>query len=178
MSQFNIKALVLPAMIALLVTGCGNDRMSQADAAMAAIRDESAPPIEPLPQPQRVEDFVYSAGDGTVREPFLPPSLINMQTKAEESSGVKPDLTREREPLEDYELAELIYRGKVVAPDGKEHGLVQLPSGVVRDVRIGDYMGKNHGRILEITPTQINLEEILPDSRVGFVYQKTALVTP
>lgn len=176
MTTVNMKALLLSIAVATVLTGCGNDRISQAEQAMAAIRAESSPPIEPIPQPQKVEDFVYSAGD--IRSPFLAPSLINMQAKAEESSGVRPDLSRPHEPLEDYELAELIYRGKVVAPDGKEYGLVQLPNGIVRDVRINEYMGKNHGRVLEITPTQINLEEIVPDSRVGFVYQKNALVTP
>lgn len=176
MTTVNVKAVLLSVVMATILTGCGNDRMSQAEKAMADIRAEPAPSIEPIPQPQKVEDFVYSAND--IRSPFLAPSLINMQTKAEESNGVRPDLTRPHEPLEDYELTELVYRGKVVAPDGKEYGLVQLPGGLVRDVRIGEYMGKNHGRILEITPTQINLEEIVPDSRAGFVYQKAALVTP
>lgn len=178
MTIVNLRAFLLSAVAVAILTGCSNDRMSDAEQAMAAIRDEPAPPIEPLPKPQAVEDFVYSAGGGDVRSPFLAPSLINMQAKAEEMSGVRPDLTRPHEPLEDYELSELIYRGKVVAPDGKEYGLVQSPSGVVRDVTVGEYMGKNHGRILEITPTQINLEEIVPDSRVGFVYQKNSLVTP
>lgn len=177
MSHFSMKGIALSVLVAMTLTGCGNDRMSQAEQAMAAIRDESSPPIEPLPQAQPVEDFVYSAASDT-RSPFLPLSLINMQAKSEEASGVRPDLEREREPLEAYELAELIYRGIVVAPDGKEYGLVQMPNGVVRDVRVGEYMGKNHGRVLEITPTQINLEEIVPDSRVGFVHQKAALVTP
>ena len=35
-------------------------------------------------------------------------------------------------------------------------------------------MVKNDGRIVEITPTQINLVKIIPDSRVGYV-EKTKL---
>jgi type IV pilus assembly protein PilP len=37
-------------------------------------------------------------------------------------------------------------------------------------------MGKNDGRIAEITPTQINLIEIVPDSRVGYVEKPASLV--
>lgn len=174
MSQ-HAKALIFCLVATTLLAGC-DDPVSQADQAMQAIRAEPAPAIEPLPQPEKVEDFVYGAGD--VRSPFLAPSLMNMQSQSNHSNGVKPDVNRPREPLEDYEIADLIYRGKVVAPNGKEYGLVQLPDGTVRDVGIGEYMGKNDGRILEITPTQINLEEIVPDSRAGFVYKKTSLVTP
>ena len=37
-------------------------------------------------------------------------------------------------------------------------------------------MGKNEGRIAEITPTQINLIEIIPDSRVGYVEKANSIV--
>ncbi len=163
------------ATIMSIMTGCA-DRIQQAELEMAEIRNQPSQKIEPPPQPQPVEDFVYSASD--LRSPFLPPSLVNLQAQAIENEGIKPDVNRTREPLEEYELTQLIYRGKVVAPNGQEYGLVQLPDGSVRDVRVGEYMGKNDGRILEITPTQINLEEIVPDTRSGYVYKKTPLVTP
>lgn len=171
----NLKALTIAVAATLLLAGC-SDPAKEAEMRMEQIRQKDAPPIPPLPEPERVEDFVYSAGD--LRSPFLAPSLVNMQAQAIENNGVKPDVNRVREPLEEYELSQLIYRGKVVAPNGEEYGLVQLPDGYVRDVKVGEYMGKNDGRILEITPTQINLEEIVPDTRAGFVYKKTPLVTP
>lgn len=174
-SQLSLKKLALFAMVATVLTGC-EDRLSNAEAKMAEVRAGAGQPIEPLPQPEKVEDFVYSAGQ--VRSPFLAPSLLTMQTQAEQVEGVKPDVNRVREPLEEYELSQLIYHGKVTAPDGKEYGLVQLPDGTVRDVQIGEYMGKSDGKVLEITPTQINLEEIVPDARSGFVYKRTPLVTP
>ena len=164
------------ALISLVVvTGCA-DRVQQAEMEMQQIREQPSAKVEPPPQPQPVEDFVYSAND--LRSPFLAPSLVNLQAQAIQDTGVKPDVNRVREPLESFELDQLIYRGRVVAPNGQEYGLVQVPDGTVRDVRVGEYMGKNDGRILEITPTQINLEEIVPDARAGFVHKKTPLVTP
>lgn len=171
-----MRALVLPVLALVALTGCIDNRSSNVEKEMENIRKGSAAPVEPLPQPQKIEDFVYSAFD--VRSPFLAPSLLTMQTQLEQNTGVKPDVNRKKEPLEEYELSQLIYRGKVVAPNGQEYGLVQLPDNYVEKVQVGGYMGKNDGRILEITPTQINLEEIVPDSRSGFTYKKNSLVTP
>lgn len=176
MVSLNLKTLVLSVFVITSLTACTSNRMGNAEAQMEEIRKSSAKPVEPLPQPQPIEDFVYSASD--VRSPFLAPSLLNMQTQLAQNAGIKPDVNRKKEPLEEYELTQLIYRGKVVAPNGNEYGLVQLPDGFVKEVQVGEYMGKNDGKILEITPTQINLEEIVPDSRSGFTYKKTPLVTP
>lgn len=167
--------LLLPVLAVTALVGCG-ERVSDAQAQMQAIRDQEAPPLAPPPQPQHIEPFEYSAGN--LRSPFLAQSLLMLQAQAESTTGVRPDLTRPKHPLESYELAELIYRGKVVAPNGKEYGLVQLPDGLLRQVQIGEYVGKSDGKILEITPTQINIEEIVPDTNAGFVYKRTALVTP
>lgn len=167
--------LLIPTMALVLLTACG-ERVSEVQARMEQIRGEPAPSIEPPPVPQPIEEFEYSAN--SIRNPFLPQSLLLMQTKSEQTEGVKPDTARPKQPLEFYELAELVYRGKVVAPNGKEYALVQLPDGMVREVQVGEYMGKNFGRILEITPTQINLEEIVPDPQAMFVYKRTSVVTP
>ena len=39
-------------------------------------------------------------------------------------------------------------------------------------------MGKNHGRIVEITSTQVNLIEIVEDARLGYVEKSANLVSP
>ena len=158
------------------LVACSNDRMAVAEQRMAEIRATNAQPVEPLPEPEIIEDFSYTAAD--VRDPFVPPSALTMQMQQAVQSGVKPDVNRMREPLEEFELTELIYRGSVVAPGGQLYGLVQLPNGYIQEVKVGQYMGKSDGKILEITPTQINLEEIIPDARLGFVNKQTALITP
>ena len=172
----NTLKLIGLSLALVVVTGC-SDRLSKAENEMKAIRDSGPTSIPPLPEPKRVEDFIYSAGE--TRNPFVATSLVSMQAAQEAvSSNVRPDTTRPRGPLEDFDLAQLIYRGKVVAPNGQEYGLVQLPDGSTRNVKVGEYIGKSDGRIVEITPTQINLIEIVPDSRNGFIEKKTPLVTP
>ena len=166
--------LILSATV-LSMTGC-TDRIGMAEQAMTDIRNQPAQPIEPPPKAELVEDFVYSAS--TQRSPFLPPSLVNVQGPATSIDGVRPDITRVKEPLEQYELSQLVFRGVVISPEGQQYALVQRPDGSVASVRVGNYLGLNEGRIVEITPTQINLIEIVPDSRAGFVEKPQSLVSP
>ncbi|MDO5767878.1 MAG: pilus assembly protein PilP [Psychrobacter sp.] len=158
-----------------VLTGC-SDRIGKAEQQMAEIRNAPAQPIKPPPPIEKVEDFVYSAN--TLRSPFVPPSLVNVQPSTVTNNGVRPDLTREKEPLEQIELSELIFRGLVISPEGEQYGLVQRPDGSIASVKVGDYLGVNDGRIVEITPTQINLIEIVPDSRSGFIEKPASLVSP
>lgn len=171
--QSRLKLLMMVCLIAL--SACSN-RIVTAEKDMADIRNQPAQPVEPPPQPQIIEDFVYSANE--LRSPFMPPGLMNLQTITIEDTGVRPDLNREKEPLEVFDLSLLVFRGMVVSPEGEQHGLVQRPDGSVTSVKVGDYMGLNDGRVVEITPTQINLIEIVPDSRAGFIERPQSLVSP
>ena len=159
--------MVLVLSVAVLsMTGC-SDRIGMAEQAMTDIRNQPAQPIEPPPKAELVEDFVYSAS--SQRSPFLPPSLVNVQGPTTPIDGVRPDINRIKEPLEQYELSQLVFRGVVISPEGQRYALIQRPDGSVASVKVGDYLGLNDGRIVEITPTQVNLIEIVPDSRAGFV---------
>ncbi len=170
----NMPILLLSVTV-LGLTGC-SDRIGMAEQSMADIRNQNAQPIDLPPQAELVEDFVYSAN--MLRSPFLPPSLNNTQTTIAPLDGVRPDITRTKEPLEQYELSQLTFRGMVISPEGQQYALVQRPDGSVASVKVGDYIGLNDGRIVEITPTQINLIEIVPDSRAGFIEQPQSLVSP
>lgn len=173
---FSKKSLFVSALLPLLLSACVSNRVGNAEQKMKEIREQSAQPVSPVPQPEPAEDFAYGAAG--LRSPFLPPSLITAQAQFETNSNIKPDVNRKRQALEAYDLSQLVYHGRVVAIDGREYGLIRLPDGYIKEVQVGEYMGKSDGRILEITPTQINIEEIVPDSRSGFTYKKTALVTP
>lgn len=157
------------------LSGC-SDRIGVAEQAMTDIRASSAQPIDPPPKALVVEDFVYSAN--ALRSPFLPPSLVNVQGPTSSIDGVRPDINRPKEPLEQYEIAQLTFRGMVISPEGQQYALIQRPDGSVASVKVGDYIGLNYGRIVEITPTQINLIEIVPDSRAGFIERPQSLVSP
>ncbi|PPD17233.1 MAG: hypothetical protein CTY24_15295 [Methylobacter sp.] len=42
-------------------------------------------------------------------------------------------------------------------------GLVRASDGTIHRVKVGNYMGKNYGRIVNISKDKIELVEIVPD---------------
>ena len=170
-----IPSFIALATTAVLLSGCA-DRIGMAEQVMEEIRASTAQPIEPPPKAILVEDFVYSAS--SIRSPFLPPSLVNVQGSTTAIDGVRPDINRTKEPLEQYEISQLTFRGMLVSPEGQKYALIQRPDGSVASAKVGDYLGLNDGRIVEITPTQVNLIEIVPDSRAGFIERPQSLVSP
>lgn len=165
--------LILVSILAL--AGCA-DRVGLAEKKMEEIRNQPSQPVKPPPVPEKIEDFTYDAGQ--FRSPFMPPSLMVAASQSTQVKGVKPDDKRIREPLEAFELNQLVYKGIMVSPSGEKFGMVQRPDGTMATVKVGNYMGKNYGRIVEITATQINMIEIVPDARAGFVEKPASLIAP
>ncbi|WP_395144988.1 pilus assembly protein PilP [Moraxella atlantae] len=166
-------AILVSGITVLSLTGC-QDRVALAQQDMQDIRNQSAQPIQPPPEPEIVEAFNYSAQN--LRSPFMPPSQMLQATQQEQIQGVRPDVTRLKEPLEQFELSELSYKGTMMSQTGQQVALIQRPDGSIATVGVGNYLGKNDGRIAEITPSQINIIEIVPDSRVGYVEKPNTLV--
>lgn len=99
-------------------------------------------------------------------------------SKNEKIKGVTRDTTRIKEPLEQFEMGQLVYKGIIVSSTGEKYGLIQRPDGMVASVKVGNHIGKNDGRIVEITPTQMNLIELIPDERVGYVEKPSSITSP
>jgi len=59
---------------------------------------------------------------------------------------------------------------------GQIVGLIKTPDGEIERGQLGNYMGMNQGRIIEITPTRIDLLEIVPDSRDGYIERPRSLL--
>ncbi|ELA09442.1 pilus assembly protein, PilQ [Moraxella macacae 0408225] len=160
-----------------VLAGCADNRISMAEQEMQTIRESSAQPIEPPPQPQVVQAFDYNANQ--LRSPFMPPSLTLKAAEESQIQAVHPDETRIREPLESFDLDQLTYIGNVVSDSGEISALIKTPEGRVASVKVGNYLGKNHGQIQQIVinpppPDKypyLEIIEILPDSRVGYSNQ-------
>lgn len=171
-----MKAKLLVSLLPIIVlAGCA-DRVSLAEQKMQEIQKQPAQPIKPPPVPEKIEDFTYNAAQ--FRSPFMPPSLMVAANQTSQIKGVKPDETRVREPLESFELSQMVFKGLIISNTGEKYALVQRPDNTIATVKVGNYMGKNYGRIVEITPTQINLIEIVPDARAGFVEKPASLIAP
>ncbi|MGV8916909.1 MAG: type 4a pilus biogenesis lipoprotein PilP [Pseudomonas sp.] len=147
--------------VALLsLAGCDNDnQFSDLEAYMNEVRARPTGVIEPLPKFRSYEAFTYSAA--ALRSPFQPPIKIDLAARQHGSKQVKPDETRVRQFLEGFNIEQFEMVGTMANPSGI-FALMKGAGGVYR-VKVGDYLGRNHGRIVSITDAQVDVIEIVPD---------------
>ena len=167
-----MNKLVLSAFVGLLLAGC-ESRIDVVNQEMANIRNQEPLPIEPAPDFVPVETFNYAAH--SLKSPFLPSSLA-AELKIMAGKRVYPNLNRQPQPLESYALETLNMKGSMRNQFGQTLALIQTPDGEVERIQRGSYMGLNHGRVVNITPTQIDLIEIIPDGREGYVERPRSLI--
>lgn len=136
-------------------------------AQMEAIRQKPRGKVEPLPEFTPMPTFTYAAHQ--LRSPFAPPVSAEQMQLNNSGKKVEPDLSRPQEYLERFSLESLRLRGTLQKPTGPLFALIEDPNGGVQRVKVGNYLGKNQGKIVDITPTQVSIVEIVPDGRDGWV---------
>ncbi|MBK8970607.1 MAG: pilus assembly protein PilP [Hahellaceae bacterium] len=153
----------------LALTGCsGNQGFGDLDAFIAEVKARPKKPIEPLPEFKAYQAFTYSAASR--RSPFAAPvEIVEAAVVAKPNSNVKPNLDRAKELLENFDLGSMLMVGTIVkAGDPTLYALVNDGRGGIHRVRVGQYLGKNHGRVTSIDTTGIQLVEIVSDGQSGW----------
>lgn len=167
-----LKKITLSLLLGMLLVGC-DSRIDAVNEQMANIRNQPPLPIEPAPIFSPVPTFNYSAHQ--LKSPFLPSSLA-AELRVMAGKRVYPNLSRQLQPLESYAIESLNMKGSMRSQSGQIVALIQTPDGEIERIQRGSYMGVNHGRVVHITPTQIDLVEIIPDGRDGYVERPRSLV--
>ena len=150
---------------AALLGGCGRD-FSDLDAWMAEVRARPKGTIEPPPVFKPYESFTYSAQ--SLRAPFDKPLSAKETAALSPGSDVKPDLLRPKEFLERFNFEQLSMVG-TLEQQGTLWALIGDGEGGVHRVRVGNYLGKDYGKIVEATETSIAVEEIVPNGVGGWI---------
>ena len=161
--------------LASLLTACSQGNgFSDLDKFMADTRAKPRGHVEPLPEFKAYEAFSYSAADR--RAPFEPPIDVQLTMADEEPvSDVEPDLGRPKEVLENFDLKSLGMVGTLQGVDGNLFALIRDNEGGIHRVRTGNYMGQNYGRVVGVSDTRIELVEIVPNGRGGWVERPRSL---
>ena len=104
-----------------------------------------------------------------MRSPFIPGTPGGAG-----AANIRPDSKRNREFLEQFSLDTLRMVGTLNL-NGQHYGLVQTTDGLLHRVLPGNHLGQADGRITDITPSKINLIEIVPDGLGGYMERPAAL---
>jgi type IV pilus assembly protein PilP len=127
---------------------------------------------DPPPEIRPYEPFAYTAQglkDPFVVSPFAQEEELTMtqdvaMTPGSGYKGVRPDPNRVREELEKYSLGSLKMMGTMRVSGAEDlWALILAPDNVVHRVQKNNYLGNNHGKIINISEQRVDLKEIVPD---------------
>jgi type IV pilus assembly protein PilP len=153
--------------VSLLVGGCSNEaKMAELRAYVESVVSRPPGQIEPLPEFVSYVAFTYSAA--SLRGPFDIPVDAATALRNQLNGEVKPDETRPKEYLESFALGSLSMVG-TLARSGQTWALIRDETNNINRVTVGNYMGRNYGRIVAIRETQIDLMEIVPTGDGGWI---------
>ncbi|GBE10474.1 Pilus assembly protein, PilP [bacterium BMS3Abin12] len=169
------RGVVLLAALAaaILLGGCGGDRMSDLHQWVRRVEARPGGRISPLPKVKSYRKFTYSAFD--LRDPFSPSRLGGAsKVKVNGNSKLRPNAKRPRGPLEAFPLDTLRMVG-TLDKGGRVWALVRAPDGTIYPVHDGDYMGRNYGKVVKITEGRLGLVEIVSDGMGGWMKRPASL---
>lgn len=166
-------ALWLAACATLPLLGACSDKDAELRAQIAAIKAAKPPQIKPIKTIAPYEPFTYVVGSR--RDPFQSTDLIGGEAPAAISDdGLRPDLTRNREPLEAFPIDALRMLG-IIKVSGSTFALISAPDNLIHRVSIGNYLGQNYGQITQINELEVALTELVPDGFGGWVQRPASL---
>jgi type IV pilus assembly protein PilP len=148
-----------------LLSACGSNSEDDLRQWIVEERNQTRPKVAPIPAPKQ---FVPEAYANTAAiEPFSNAKLTQA-LKRESSQAVTngalvaPELARRKEPLEAFPLDAMSLVGNLTK-SGQPVALVKVDS-LLYQVKLGNYLGQNYGKVTKITETQITLREIVQDA--------------
>ena len=158
------RAGACAALIAVL-SGCGSSDQDELQTWMTDQRAQTKPNVQPIPAPKKFAPQAYTQEAAT--DPFsnqkLTQALRRDSTQTSANAGlVAPELARRKEPLESFPLDAMTMVGSLVK-QGQPVALVKIDN-LLYQVRPGNYLGQNYGRITKVGETELSLREIVQDA--------------
>jgi type IV pilus assembly protein PilP len=166
-AQLLSMLLVLPALLA----GCGDRDEQEVRQWMKEVDASTRVAVKPLREPKTFVPFAYASAGGA--DPFNPNKLLTDRAAARPGTGVAPDTTRRKEPLEGYPLdtmrmVGMLQKGRAIS------ALLQIDQSV-HQVRAGQRLGQNYGVVTSVTENAVTVKETVQDAGGEWVERTSKL---
>jgi type IV pilus assembly protein PilP len=167
-----VASILLGAVGALGLSACSGDQ-DELQQWMEQQKREVRPNVPPLSPPKKFDPQPYVALSGV--EPFSTQKLVVAlkQEARQPNSLLAAEVNRRKEPLEAYPLDNLAMVGSV-SKQGRQYALLKVDT-LLYQVKVGDYIGQNYGKITKISETEIALREIVQDAAGEWIERVTTL---
>jgi len=159
-------------LVAVFLVAC-SESMNDLEQYIASVKARPADPIPPIPPVKTYSPYEYEGMIG--RDPFHQSiSEGSDDVRSSSGTGPRPDFERSKEYLERYELDTLSMVG-TFSNDESYWALVRDPEGIIHRVPVGNYIGKNHGKVVNISDTEIDLSEMISDGADGWLVREASI---
>ena len=154
--------LGLSALVTVLLLAACSAETEELQQWMDQQRREAKPNVTPLQPPTKFNPEPYTMAQAV--EPFSTQKLsVALKQEARQpNSLLASEFNRRKEPLEAFPLDSMSMVGSVVK-NGKNYALLRVDN-LLYQVKTGDYLGLNYGKIVKITETDVALREIVQDA--------------
>jgi type IV pilus assembly protein PilP len=170
------KLQVVGTGVALLLalSGCGSSDQEELQQWMATQRNLARPKVDRLPEPTKFSPQPYTQEGST--EPFSSQKLAQALKRdsnqvTSNAALIAPELVRRKEPLEASPLDAVVMVGSLIKV-GQPVALLRVDN-LLYQVRTGNHLGQNYGRITKVSETGLTLREIVQDA-AGEWIERTA----
>ena len=160
-----LTSTVLALLTVATLAGCGSSKEDEIRQWMVEERNQTRPKVAPIPAPKQFKPEAYV--NAAAIEPFSNQKLtqaLKRDSSQAASNGalVAPELARRKEPLEAFPVDAMVLVGSIIKA-GQPVALVKVDS-LLYQVKLGNYLGLNYGRVTKITETEVTLREIVQDA--------------
>jgi len=168
-----LERLLVVVLMSVLLAACQSDQ-DDLSRYIAEVKARPSSPIPPIPPVRTYTPYLYEGLTG--RDPFRTSTSEGSDEVAStnNSNGPRPDLQRTREYLERFDLDTVTMVG-TFSKESSEWALIRDPNGTVHRVAVGNYLGKNHGKVSSISPDEVELSEFIADGAGGWLVREASI---
>lgn len=176
MTPMKLSNTILVVLLASTLSACSSSSEDELQQWMVSERNSIRPSVTPIPEPSKFDPQAYSGE--SLEEPFSSTKLASILRSGQSvtlstSSLIEPELNRRKQPLEAFPLDVMSMVGSL----SQQNQLVALVKvdNLLYQVRPGNYLGQNFGRVEQITETEVVLREIVQDASGEWTQRPAAL---
>jgi type IV pilus assembly protein PilP len=160
----------------LALAGCFGEEQEDLQRWMTEQRSSIKPTVVPIPAPKRFSPAPY--GQEASVEPFSSQKLTQALKRdssqaTADAALVAPELNRRKEPLEAFPLDTMTLVGSLL-PAGRTVALVKVDN-LLYQVKVGNYLGQNYGKVTKVTETEVSLREIVQDAAGEWIERQASM---
>ena len=134
---------------------------------------EVKPNVQPLVPPRKFDPAPYAGAQSV--DPFSNQKLaVALKQEARQpNSLLAAETNRRKEPLEAFPMDSMSMVGSVMK-NSQQYALLRVDN-LLYQVKVGDYLGQNYGKITRISETEVSLREVVQDAAGEWIERTSTL---